>query len=679
MQSEHTGGRQGGFRLGRYRVAHPIGEGGSGVVYVALDDDRKAYAVKVLRPHVAAEPTARERLAREVSTLARVHHPSVAQVVEADTDGHPPYIVTEYIPAPSLHDVVRQHGPLDDDGLVRLGNGIGQALAHIHGVGVIHRDLKPANVLIDAGEPVLIDFGIAHLADQGRFTQFGMVMGTPGYVAPEVLAGRQVDGSTDWWAWAAMMAFAATGRPPFGDGPTEAVLDRVRRGEADLRGVPRSLLDVVRRGLSPDPARRPLPSEFRVALVDLREHPRSQQQDSVLDLVAHEQTQQLAQNRDPLGSSDAPGPAPAGATMRIASVDEPAAASAWSTPARGIAAPTQPPLAQQGPGAPTAAVPSPPVVQQGTQAPTAAIPSPAPATRRNLFGRSVTRHDPASQARTAPPPQTRPAPKPQPARTYPQPHPSQQALTSRQAQVPQTRPLPTLAPRGNQPSGPGPYSGRRPGPPGMSQPGGVAAPPHPGPRLKTPRTASLLALGCALAAAAGVMPTLAVVIGFGIATAARAVEASEQALIRRRDDRGRTRIDVLVVSLASPWRLLTGAVRAAVFLIVPLLVGAGITYLSSLFMGAGIGSSNFRVHAAPLILGAASAITLAWWGAGGGSLRRGTRTMVRSVAPGTGGAQAFTSLMALATIAAILVAWRSGSGQIDWFPLTGPPVGWLQR
>ena len=648
MHSEHTDGRRGGFRLGRYRVAHQIGEGGSGVVYVALDDDRKAYAVKVLRPHVASESTARERLAREVFTLSRVHHPSVAQVVEADTEGHPPYIVTEYIPAPSLHDVVRQHGPLDDEGLVRLGNGIGQALAHIHGVGVIHRDLKPANVLIDAGEPVLIDFGIAHLADQGRLTQFGMVMGTPGYVAPEVLAGRQVDGSTDWWAWAAMMAFAATARAPFGDGPTEAVLDRVRRGDADLRGVPEALLDVVRRGLSPDPARRPLPSEFRVALVDLSDHPRAQPQASVLDLVAHEQTQQLARNPDPVRSSHNVGSAASAATVRLPAIEEPAAASAWLTPARGMAA--APPTARPTPG-----------------------PAPVPAMRRNLFGKSVPRHDPAAQARTAPLSQARPAAlsNPQPAR------PSQQVHPNRQ--VPQTRPLPTVPPRGGQAPTPMPYPVTQPGPQGMSQPGGVAALPQTGRRLRTPRTGSLLALGCAVTAATGVMPIMAVIIGLGIAAAARAVDASEQALSRRRDDRGRSRSDMLVVSLASPWRLLTGAVRAAVFLIVPLLVGAGITYLSSLFIGAGIGSSSFRVHAVPLIVGAASAITLAWWGPGGGSLRRGTRTMVRSVAPGTGGAQALTSLMALATIAAILVAWRSGPSQIDWFPLTGPPVGWLQR
>ncbi|PID54554.1 MAG: serine/threonine protein kinase [Micrococcales bacterium] len=258
-----------GDRLGRYRLAHRIGEGGVGVVYVGVDDDGRAYAVKVLKPHVAGDPEGRARLAREVGTLRRLRHPAIAEVVDADVNGPQPYIVTRYVPAPSLHRLVSERGPLSQAELIRLGNGMGQALGAIHAAGVVHRDLKPANVLM-AEEPVLIDFGIAHVLDEARLTRAGMVMGTPGYLSPELISGADVGPGTDWWAWAATMAFAASGRPPFGGGRADVVLDRVRRGDADLCDVPAGLQSVLRRALNPDPAARPQPAELRVALLDLQ-------------------------------------------------------------------------------------------------------------------------------------------------------------------------------------------------------------------------------------------------------------------------------------------------------------------------------------------------------------------------------------------------------------------------
>jgi serine/threonine protein kinase len=190
----------------------------------------------------------------------------VAQVLDADLASSTPYLVTEYVPARQLDEVVRDHGALDAAALVRLGRGLGDALAAIHDVGVIHRDLKPANVLVLDGDPVLIDFGIAHIVDDVRLTMTGLVMGTPGYLSPELIEGGQVGRATDWWAWAATMIFAATGRPPFGRGPMEVVLDRVRREAADLDGVPAGLVPVLRAALSIDPAARPRPGALRRAL-----------------------------------------------------------------------------------------------------------------------------------------------------------------------------------------------------------------------------------------------------------------------------------------------------------------------------------------------------------------------------------------------------------------------------
>src|SRR3954447_19714699 len=243
--------------VGPYRPVQRIGEGGMGVVHLALDPQGRAVALKVLRDHVCADPEARARLRREVESLRRIRSPHVAEVLGADLEGERPYLATRFVPGPTLEDQVRAKGPLLVADVVSVGLVLAEALAAIHAARVVHRDLKPANVLLLDGDPVLVDFGIAHLADETRITRAGLVMGTPGYLSPEVVGGWPVTPATDWWGWGSTLAFAASGRSPFGTGPLEVVLDRVRQGRADLDGVDPRLVPGLAASLSPDPARRP--------------------------------------------------------------------------------------------------------------------------------------------------------------------------------------------------------------------------------------------------------------------------------------------------------------------------------------------------------------------------------------------------------------------------------------
>jgi predicted Ser/Thr protein kinase len=257
-------------RLGPYRLLERLGEGGMGVVYLAADERQRRVAVKALRPAIAADPNARRRLAREVETMQRVRSPFVAEVLDADVTSDPPYIVTRYVSGQTLEDVVSQQGPLAGPHLARLASGLALALSAVHAAGVVHRDLKPGNVMIANGEPVVIDFGIAQVPDSTRLTQTGMFMGTPGYLAPEVIEGKPSGPASDVHSWGATVAFAATGRPPFGTGAFETIFYRIINGQPDLNGFPTPLLALVGQALSRDPARRPDTAELcrRTAALD---------------------------------------------------------------------------------------------------------------------------------------------------------------------------------------------------------------------------------------------------------------------------------------------------------------------------------------------------------------------------------------------------------------------------
>lgn len=263
-------------RVGGYRLLAKIGEGGMGVVHLGQAENGARVALKVLRPHVIGDDEARERLSREVASLRRVRSPRVAEVLDADPWGETPYVATRYVPGLSLHQHVRENGPLDGADLTWFAACLAEAMAAVHTVGVLHRDIKPSNVLLEGRSPVLIDFGLARLAEDPRLTHTGWLLGTPGYLAPEILYGDDATTSSDVHAWAATVVFAATGRPPYGTGPAMAIMDRVRRGEHDLAGVPDDLRPLLTRALDPDPDARPTTGHLLAALrADAGKGPRS--------------------------------------------------------------------------------------------------------------------------------------------------------------------------------------------------------------------------------------------------------------------------------------------------------------------------------------------------------------------------------------------------------------------
>ncbi|TQK72153.1 serine/threonine-protein kinase [Nocardioides sp. SLBN-35] len=260
-------------RVGRYALLTKLGEGGMGIVHLAQGPDGQRVALKVLRPQVVGDQEARNRLAREVGSLTRVRSPWVAEMIDADPWAEVPYVVTRYVPGFSLHEHVATEGPVTGRDLLWLAGCLAEGLAAVHAAGVLHRDVKPGNVLMEGRTPILIDFGLARVTDDVRLTQTGWLLGTPGYLAPEILYGDEATPAADVHAWAATVAYAASGRAPYGRGPAMAVMDRTRRGQHDLSGIESPLAEVLAAALDPEPLERPLLEELLAWLRPLSTRP----------------------------------------------------------------------------------------------------------------------------------------------------------------------------------------------------------------------------------------------------------------------------------------------------------------------------------------------------------------------------------------------------------------------
>ncbi|WP_346039458.1 serine/threonine-protein kinase [Actinomadura chokoriensis] len=213
-------------KVGEYRLLARLGAGGMGRVYLGRSKGGRPVAVKVIHPYLAEDPEFRRRFEREVAAARRVGGIHTVHVVDADTGADPPWLVTDYIAGPSLHEAVAAHGAFSEEAVAGLGAGLAEGLMAIHDRGVVHRDLKPGNVLLAQDGPRIIDFGIARALDATSQSSTS-VAGTPGFMSPEQLRGGEVGRASDVFCLAAVLAFAATGRRPFGDGPIDALGYRV--------------------------------------------------------------------------------------------------------------------------------------------------------------------------------------------------------------------------------------------------------------------------------------------------------------------------------------------------------------------------------------------------------------------------------------------------------------------
>ena len=247
-----------------------------GSVWRVRDDGGHQYAMKILRDSLAEEDasgersrdqlTARERLRREAMALQKVRHPGVCGIVDMELDDALAFIVTELIDGKNLREDVRANGRYVGDDLERLGRKLIEAVKAVHAAGIVHRDIKPTNVMVSNTGPVLVDFGIAMGEGESHVTRTGLVMGTPGFIAPEIIDGAESDEMSDWWSVASVLAFAATGEPVFGTKPMMAVLERAAAGSANLVGLPAGTMAAFRSALNPDRTKRCTPDELLQAI-----------------------------------------------------------------------------------------------------------------------------------------------------------------------------------------------------------------------------------------------------------------------------------------------------------------------------------------------------------------------------------------------------------------------------
>lgn len=659
-----------------YEVLGRIGGGGMGIVYRAHDADGNDVAIKLLRHEIADDPRARERLAREVAAQQRVRNDNIVRILDAELESSDAFVVTEFVPGPTLEDAVRTHGGLHPEAVREVGLVLGETLRAIHASGVIHRDLKPSNVMMrgategdlagydpdgDGLDPVIIDFGIATAAEESRLTSTGLVMGTAAYLDPEVVRTDRTGEAGDWWAWAAMLAFAATGREPFGTGRADLVFLRAERGEIDIDGVPTELGEWLHSALRADPAERATPEELLTGLAELdldryddpgeTEALEAGPRTAVLPVLGADGAPAAGAatpTDDAEGTSAAPAAAPQGAEGATEAL--PRVADAGEQPTEALpryATPDDPP---------TEVIP---VTGTPTRALPVVPPSAGPVGAAGPYGAAPQHASPygaaASPQRTAPQQYSQP---------YPQSAPTQRPAhgggqTAPQQLAPQHGvPPQQLAP---QQMAPHPMA-----PPQMAPAQGMwAAPPAPPRRPLLVWTGHLL-----IVALAALAPYISLGAMLLLGALARTWERSHRSVTAQRMRGATGSGPSWAAGLASPFRFLLGLLEIVLQALFPLILG--------LLVGLALDAAWTLVQGSPLPDGVAFATAMAitllitWVGLGSRTTRDGAHRMLDAAAPDMlwGVIVLVLLLLLLGAVAFALVARE---GMVDYLPFPQGP------
>ncbi|MFE9222131.1 protein kinase [Streptomyces lavendulae] len=248
--------------IGAQTLLARLGAGGMGQVYLGRSPGGRLVAIKVIKEEITGHPEALARFRREAETVRAVRSAYTANLIDASLAAPPYWLATEYVAGPTLSHAVREFGALPAAACRRLFAALAEGLASVHAYGVTHRDLKPQNVILGAQGPQLIDFGIAKGVAETALTQAGSAPGTPGYTAPEVLLRGEAADAADIFALGATLAYAATGRAPYGTGDPTTVNFRAVHGEIDVAGVEPELAGLIRACVVAEPGARPALAEI---------------------------------------------------------------------------------------------------------------------------------------------------------------------------------------------------------------------------------------------------------------------------------------------------------------------------------------------------------------------------------------------------------------------------------
>ncbi|SHK89673.1 serine/threonine-protein kinase [Actinacidiphila paucisporea] len=248
-----------------YRLRARIGEGGMGSVYLSHTRGGQPLALKVIRREYAQDEEFRRRFQQEVQAARRVQGYYVVSVLDHDTTGNQPWLATAYVPGLPLDEALARYGALPLPSVFQLTGCAAEALRAVHAAGVIHRDLKPSNILLGAGGPSVIDFGIARAADSTALTRSGGLIGTPQFMSPEHANGLTLTPATDIFSLGLIAAVAATGRHPYGEAGAITLAAQIANTAIrppDLSPYPEPLRELLERCLTADPDARPSPEEL---------------------------------------------------------------------------------------------------------------------------------------------------------------------------------------------------------------------------------------------------------------------------------------------------------------------------------------------------------------------------------------------------------------------------------